>query len=264
MVSLLRRKAVVANPSVTLTRLVQQFAKWPVLGRVKTRLTSEFSPALAFQIHVELMNQTAETLAAYSAPAELWLDSAPTAAESGTGSTEPESVVSNSYETGQVYPQALSPTIRLFGSAPPRMQQGATLGERMLRALRSGLKSARQVVLVGSDCPVLTASYLDQAFISLSEKEFVLGPAEDGGFVLLGASSTEGVGALLRAVTEEDDWSLAKVSWGTDQVLEQTLERLVHYGRSVSLLDTLYDIDRPADLRRWYAESGRITIESSA
>lgn len=261
---LLRREAVVGNTSVTSTRLVQQFAKWPVLGRVKTRLTSELSPALALQVHMELMAETAKTLARYSAPAELWLDKAPAMFESGTASPAPGIAPTNSDDSGKVYPSVLVSTIRLFGPAPPRLQQGTTLGERMLRALSSGLKSAGQVVLVGSDCPILTSSYLDQAFASLCEKEFVLGPAEDGGFVLLGASSAAGVSALLDAVAETDDWSLATVSWGTGEVLEQTLERLSHYGRSVSLLDTLYDIDRPADLRRWYAETGRMAVDSSA
>ena len=117
------------------------------------------------------------------------------------------------------------------------IQRGRDLGERMHDAARRALGEAQRVVLVGSDCPALSADYLAGAFERLDTADLVLGPAEDGGYVLLG----------LRRL----DRSLFRdIAWGTSSVLEQTLERVAELGWRHELLEPLWDVDRPEDLAR--------------
>lgn len=114
-------------------------------------------------------------------------------------------------------------------------QQGEELGGRMAHAARFALAEAERVLLIGSDCPAVDGTYLRQAFEALDRAEVVLGPAEDGGYVLLG----------LRRI---DDSLFRGVAWGTDRVLAQTRERVGALGWSCELLEPLRDVDRPEDL----------------
>lgn len=199
--------------SVSGKRLLQQFARYPEPGTVKTRLQTALSARDACAVHEELLLHTASTLVASGlGPAELWLDRID---EHPTLST------------------ALS-----LGMSAAFLQQGADLGERMYAALAQGLARAEAVVLVGSDCPMLSRDYLVSAFEALESAQVVLGPAEDGGFVLIGCTS------LCAGM-------LSDVSWGGPQVLEETQKRLQQANLSNTLLTELYDIDTPADLQRW-------------
>jgi rSAM/selenodomain-associated transferase 1 len=120
------------------------------------------------------------------------------------------------------------------------MQTGQDLGARMDAAIRQTLlkKSVESVILIGTDCPALTERYLDQALLALeSGVDVVLGPAEDGGYVLVGMRRPIG------AVFED-------IPWGTEQVMQRTLEALKAKELTYRLLDTLWDVDRPEDLAR--------------
>jgi len=120
----------------------------------------------------------------------------------------------------------------------PYLQRGGDLGERMYHALAQGLSRGSAVVLVGSDCPGLCEQYLAEAFSALEDADVVLGPAQDGGFVLIGCRQVR-------------DGMLNGISWGRGEVLKQTLRQLATRGLSVALLTELYDVDTPADLQRW-------------
>ena len=87
----------------------------------------------------------------------------------------------------------------------------------MYNAIADGLSRYDQVVLVGSDCPALDGAYLRQALLALEDAPLVLGPAEDGGYVLMGA----------RAISPE---VFRDISWGTEQVYSQTCDRLRRAG----------------------------------
>lgn len=202
-----------AAPDDAPQRVLQQFARYPEPGKVKTRLQEQLSPEEACAVHEELLLQTAKVLAASRlGETELWLD------REGEHAT-------------------LSAAVNL-GISGPYLQRGDDLGARMHDALQHGLNRAHAVVLVGSDCPELSAHYLREAFLALESNDVVLGPAEDGGFVLIGCRRLrEGV--------------LADVPWGGDSVLEQTLRNVTKSGLSVALLPERYDIDTPADFRRW-------------
>ncbi len=131
-----------------------------------------------------------------------------------------------------------------MGVAAVHSQSGSDLGERMFHAIRDGLLRYRKLVLVGSDCPAIDEQYLSDALTALDSKSFVLGPADDGGYVLIGATHIEA--SLFEGV-----------SWGSEAVLDETRERLTASGREWSELNTLPDIDRPEDLPLWEAIKNR-------
>lgn len=187
--------------------LIQIFARPPAPGQVKTRLIPALGARGAAELHVRLLRRTvAMALGARLAPVQLWCAS------------EVDHPVF--VETG----------------LPRRRQRGPDLGARMAAALAQGLREARRVVLIGSDCPAMAAAYLEAALAALAEHDAVLGPAEDGGYVLIG----------LRRMAD----LFTGVAWGTARVLEQTRARLADAGLTWQELDPLWDVDRPADLAR--------------
>ncbi len=128
-----------------------------------------------------------------------------------------------------------------FGSEFLYRPQGTgDLGCRLQRAFAEASSGdVDRVVVVGADCPDITAELLEETFEQLSTKDLVVGPASDGGYYLIG----------LRQPAPE---LFTGVSWGSDQVLEQTLCRAQQLSLEVGLLRTLSDVDRPDDLAVWH------------
>jgi uncharacterized protein len=119
-------------------------------------------------------------------------------------------------------------------------QQGDDLGERLYRALSESAEEAASVMALGSDHPSLPLAVIQQAFERLENgAEVVLGPAEDGGYYLIGLRSH----AVDRRLFQD-------VAWSTDRVLPATLERCRQLGLAVELLPRASDVDTPEDLRR--------------
>lgn len=129
---------------------------------------------------------------------------------------------------------------RLYGEHLTfKPQVGDNLGQRMLHAFQSAFREgAKQVVLIGSDCPLITPEVLKQAFDRLAACPCVLGPAQDDGYYLIGLSRPEE--ALFQGI-----------AWGTSSVLSQTLERARSSGLAPELLEVLPDVDRREDLGIW-------------
>ncbi len=201
-------------------RLLQQFARYPVPGRVKTRLQEALSAEEACAVHETLLARTAKTLlASQLAPVELWLD--------------------------QIASHPLITELCHLGAGGPFLQRGEDLGARMAHALGRGLERAETVVLVGSDCPDLDRSYLQEGFSALKTHDLVLGPAEDGGYVLIGCRVLE-------------PRIFEGISWGTGRVLEESLNRVSQTSLSCKLLEPRYDIDRPEDFYRWQASGDTV------
>ncbi len=185
------------------------FARAPVKGRVKTRLIPALGPAGALALYEKLLGHTLETVRhSRLAPA----------------------VLCCSPDLQHEFFRQHSKDFVLY------QQQGQDLGERMERAICHGLQEAQAVVLIGSDCPAIDATCLARAFDALTEHDVVIGPAEDGGYVLIGMKRPR-------------SGLFENIDWGSDRVLAQTRERLETLGLSWAELPALPDIDRPEDLK---------------
>lgn len=117
------------------------------------------------------------------------------------------------------------------------------LGARMAGCLRHGLAAHERVLLIGSDCPAMTTAALADAVAALAEARMVFIPAEDGGYVLVGARR----GGLEAGCFDE-------VGWGSAEVMVQTRQRLAQRGWRVGHdwreMTALWDVDTPEDFRR--------------
>ena len=110
------------------------------------------------------------------------------------------------------------------------------LGRRMLAAVEESPAVAGTLV-IGTDCPVLGAAHLRAAARSLAQRDAVLIPVEDGGYVLIGMK-TPAAGAF------------AAIDWGSPQVMAQTRQALDALGWRWTELATLWDVDRAEDVER--------------
>lgn len=200
-----------------LNALVMQFAKWPEAGRVKTRLIPALGVSGALDAHLTLTLAVLDNLCGSGFSVQFWWD------------REVESV--------PVDAQAIVRTLEHRGLAQ-RIQRGANLGDRMLDALENGLESHAAAMIVGSDCPSVEPAYVHLAVACLHEYDVVLGPSDDGGYVLIGARR------VLPGM-------LDGIEWGTEAVLEQTCARLKELGLSVGLLEPRWDVDEPEDWARF-------------
>ena len=197
-------------------RRLYVFARAPVLGEVKTRLASSKAEALA--AHLDLLERTLTQVASSpSYTTELWL-----AGRSLENSSN------------QSYSQSFSTR---YGVAV-RSQLGSDLGERMRLALLDGIRQNSHSVLIGSDCPDIDRSYVEAAFAALAHAELVVGPAEDGGYGLIGC--TRDMPSLFDGL-----------EWGTDGVLQETLARAEALGIHAELLDPIWDVDSAGDWARY-------------
>ena len=193
--------------------LVIQFAREPVEGAVKTRLIGRLGARGACDLHCQLVRWTCNTLLeAALADVELAV----------TGATD----------------HPLFAACLAQGARAIRRQRGADLGERMYHALAAGLARYERVLLEGSDCPAIDAAYLHRALQVLDDVPVVLGPALDGGYVLIGVRSV-------------DPALFAGIAWGQPTVYAETVARLRRLGVDWTALPALPDIDRPADLVHW-------------
>ena len=189
-------------------------SKAPLGGHVKTRLQPEFTSSQSVFLHRALVEHCLKTVEPISNIAiELWVDQ-----EHGWWQ-----------ELAEKYSFTL------------HWQQGGDLGERMLNAASNALSRGSSVVLIGTDCPFISENYLQKVFVHLSKNSsVVLGPALDGGYVLMG-------------LTEVFSPLFYDIAWGTDHVLTKTRERLTALALPWVEMPTLRDIDRAGDVA--YLES---------
>ena len=194
-------------------RAILVFAKAPVAGQVKTRLIPALGAEGAAKLYRKLLHRLLDGLiGAELAAIELWC-----APDTG-------------HEDFQRFNRYPGLTLH--------EQRGNDLGERMAVAAQAALTRHDQVVLIGIDCPALTFAMLEQVFAWLDGGlDAVLGPAEDGGYVLLG---------LKRSA----DCLFRDIPWGSEVVGQITRRCLRQLGWEWRELPLLWDLDRPADLSR--------------
>ena len=194
--------------------LIIVFAKAPQAGAVKTRLIPLLGAEGAAALHRQLVHRTLFT-----------------ATGAGLGPVE-------LHAAPAINDAFLQDSARRFGVALAP-QRGGDLGARMGNAFDDGLARHGRVIIIGTDCPVLTVQHLQHAQAALAAGEdAVLIPAEDGGYALIG-------------LTRCDNRLFENITWGGDSVLAATRERLKVLKWRWRELETLWDIDRPEDYRRW-------------
>ena len=158
------------------------FVKNIILGKVKTRLAKSIGDAGAFKIYSELVQVT----------------------EHATNNIQTDKHI---YFSDVIIPSK-------WQQDQKSVQEGANLGERMKNAFRDGFeKGYENIVLIGSDLPNISKEIIDTGFDRLQENEIVFGPAEDGGYYLIGMTK------MNASIFENKPWS-------TSELLEITLHEL--------------------------------------
>ncbi len=132
-----------------------------------------------------------------------------------------------------------APFAELVPGARCRPQEGADLGERMMRALAAEFaEGPGAVAVIGADAPHLPAEALAEAAASLGrDADLALGPSDDGGYYLIG-------------LTAPAPTLFAGIAWGTSSVLETTLAHATTAGLRIRLLPRTFDVDEVGDLAR--------------
>lgn len=202
---------------MTAPPLLLVFAKAPAAGMVKTRLAATIGAHAAADVYRELVATTlAHAVAARArgivADVELWCAPDPDTA----------------------YFHALAGATNVAR----RRQCDGDLGMRMADALADALTRHAHVLLAGTDCPLLDPQRIADAAQALEGHDAVLVPAEDGGYVLVGAARP---------------LPFAGVRWSTPDALSDTLAAFARARLRCALGATLWDVDDAADLARWNA-----------
>jgi len=178
------------------------FARLPELGKVKTRLATIMGAKKALAIYNNLLEDTLAV--AFKSSAHV-----------------------KTYWSAQ-------------GQNTTHHQTGADLGERMYNCLTEEITSDPYICLIGTDTPQLSTQIIDKAFTILKDKDVVFGPAQDGGYYLIGFKKN-----IPQELFLDRNWSHPKVLEDAITTCTQTL-RL-----SVGLLPTLMDIDTAEDYNEW-------------
>ena len=192
-------------------------AKAPVPGTVKTRLVMMLGVHGATTLHSRFTTRTVEIAAeAAVGPIHLW--------------TDPDERHQLFKELGARFPIAFA------------RQPAGDLGKRMLAA---AVQANGPVLIIGTDCPVLTAAHLRDAAEALRNgSDVVVIPADDGGYVLIG-------------MRQPQPELFSDMAWGTDSVMLETRRRLTHLNLNWREPAHLWDVDRPTDVRRMRQEGMR-------
>jgi len=195
------------------TRRLIVMTRVPEAGCVKTRLIPALGGEGAAKLHGKFLQRALTTASEHAELSNVAVEVRYTGA------------------AGIRFPQEDYPSVSMV-----RQQQGSDLGERLLSAVKTAkTECAQGIVIIGTDCPDLSPEVLELAWHNLTHADVVFGPAEDGGYYLIGLN--ESYGELFHAI-----------DWGTEHVLAQSLERCREAGLSFALLPRLNDVDLPEDL----------------
>ncbi|MBT8293877.1 MAG: glycosyltransferase [Eudoraea sp.] len=187
-------------------RLLLIFTRNPKLGKCKTRLAATIGDQAALDIYMILLRHTAEITKDLNCSKEVHYTEEP-----GSNDLWDELIYSK------------------------HLQNGKDLGERMYNAFKTGYqKGYKKVIIIGSDIYDLNSETIEEAFTELENSDYVIGPAADGGYYLLGMKSI-------------NNKIFINKNWGTNSVLKDTLDDL--RDKKVKLLQIKNDIDVYEDLK---------------
>ncbi|SHM88202.1 TIGR04282 family arsenosugar biosynthesis glycosyltransferase [Flavobacterium chilense] len=183
------------------------FTRNPELGKVKTRLAATIGNEKALEVYRDLLFHTMSVTQTVVCDKFVFYD--------------------NSIEPNDIWSSAIF---------EKRIQFGVDLGAKMQNAFQELFNLGyKNCIIVGSDLFDLQSKHIVEAFEKLERNDVVIGPAEDGGYYLLGLQQI--IPALF-----------SNKNWGTETVLKDTLKDLTSY--SVEFLETLNDIDTFEDLEK--------------
>ncbi len=117
-------------------------------------------------------------------------------------------------------------------------QEGKDLGEKMYNAISFSLKEYRNVVLIGSDLPLMNKKDIEMAFNILETKDVVISPSFDGGYYLIGM--------------KEENKEIFNIKYSTSTVFEETIDKIKSTGKSYGKGNIQLDIDDEKDFIKLY------------
>ena len=180
------------------------FVKNIILGKVKTRLAKTIGDVGAFNIYYELFSITEEASQKVHVDRHVYFS---------------DVIIPSKWEGDKKF-----------------VQEGEDLGIKMQNAFQNGFDEGYEnILLIGSDLPNISKEIIDSGFESLINNDLVFGPAEDGGYYLIGMSK------MNSSIFEEKPWSQS-------ELLAITLAQLKEQQQAIGLIETLNDIDTFEDL----------------
>lgn len=183
------------------------FLKNPILGQVKSRLAADIGEEKALAVYRDLVEKTRkETEQLTDVRCVLYY--------------------SNFIDKNNEWPDEFF---------EKRLQSKGDLGGKMQKAFQES--SDDKVIIIGSDCYDLQREHIEKAFDKLNSIDIVIGPANDGGYYLLGMKK------LYPELFKGVDWS-------TEKVLTQTLDKIKSLNLSVGFLEELVDLDTLRDIQQ--------------
>lgn len=197
------------------------FARLPELGSVKTRLAEAVGAERALALYEAMLRDVLNGIGDSNETTEVEICWAPAATASAAS------------------------LARAFGTRTLAMQTGETLGDRLAMAFseRFFFHRTQKIIAIGVDEPRLDREAIEHAFALLDSCDWAIGPAQDGGYYLIGCRAP----AFDVAIFHD-------IPWGTSAVLPVTLERIRAAQNCVAMLPLRYDIDTVEDLQRYAAE----------
>jgi rSAM/selenodomain-associated transferase 1 len=200
------------------------FARLPERGRVKTRLAESIGDEAALAAYETMLRDLLASIGKPSPETEIEILWAPSESANGEALT------------------------RAFGDLPTAMQTGANLGDRLSMAFseRFFFHATQKIIAIGIDDPSLPRALIDHAFALLDSCEWITGPAEDGGYYLIGCR-----GAVFDPAIFQD------VEWGTSSVFATTMSKIAEWQNTVAVLPERWDIDVAEDWERYSGGGSR-------
>ena len=182
------------------------FIRNPELGKVKTRLSATIGPVSALTVYMELLQHTFKISSENNADKFVYYS---------------DSVTENDLWNAPGFAK--------------KIQASGTLGVKMNSAFTDLFALGyKKIMIIGSDCFELTAEIIGEAFKRLDDHDVVIGPANDGGYYLLGLKKM--LGYIFR-----------NKSWSTDCLYEETIADLRRNDNSFYSLIKLTDVDTEED-----------------
>ncbi len=189
------------------------FAREPVLGTVKSRLSPALDDAERLNLYKRMLCHTSAVVGRI------------------------EEIDASLYSVPDKEHPYLNALSKRFDFSQ-QVQIKGDLGEKMTAAFEDVLEHTDKSILIGSDCPFITRDYIESAISRLNDNAVIIGPATDGGFVMIGTTDH----ALMEHLFRD-------IEWGSSDVLETLLKNAQSSDITVELMEPLNDVDRPEDLQ---------------